>query len=252
MNLDSRGAHSAYPIFFFWLGMLTWRIYGATSGRRRVRAMCLKCEGVCWRVEKRHRSSMVRGGACGIRWKCFHHQMVDQPVRSLKGLPVCCFGAWKLVFWASNSAAALERVNSVAGFFFDTSECVTSPMEFFPSLNDRSEDNLSVGGGLGPSRFLERRFRRKWWLSHTWWRMGSLTKHTRGAWERVEGPMTTIFQVFCRSSDDLSNDRGGYSMGCLEARVTRLTVLGGAWKLGNSPRSCQNSRKCGSHKRRQL
>uniref|UniRef100_A0A2N9GIP0 PGG domain-containing protein n=1 Tax=Fagus sylvatica TaxID=28930 RepID=A0A2N9GIP0_FAGSY len=36
-----------------------------------------------------------------------------------------------------------------------------------------------------------------------------------------------------------------------EARVLRLTVLGGAWKLGNSPRSCHNAGKCGSHRRRQ-
>ena len=68
------------------------------------------------------------------------------------------------MFWASNRAAALERVNSVAGFFSGAWRRVTSALEFFPLYNDRSEDDLSVGGGLGPSRFLERRFRRKWWL----------------------------------------------------------------------------------------
>jgi hypothetical protein len=48
---------------------------------------------------------------------------------------------------------------------------------------------------------------------------------------------------FCRLSDDLSNGWGGCSIGCLEARVLRLTVLGGAWKLWNSPRSYQKLRE---------
>uniref|UniRef100_A0A2N9GIC0 Integrase catalytic domain-containing protein n=1 Tax=Fagus sylvatica TaxID=28930 RepID=A0A2N9GIC0_FAGSY len=56
----------------------------------------------------------ARGGACYLQWRRFHHQMVDRPERSPKWLPFCCFGAWKPVFWASNRAAALERVNNVA------------------------------------------------------------------------------------------------------------------------------------------
>ena len=85
------------------------------------------------------------------------------------------------MFWASNHAAALKCVNSVAGFFSGAWERVTSPMEFFPPYNDRSEDDLSVGGGLGARKFLERRFQRKWWLGRSWWRVGSLADHTRGA-----------------------------------------------------------------------
>ena len=50
---------------------------------------------------------------------------------------------------------------------------VISPMEVFPPYNDRSGDDLSVGGGLGLSRCLERRFRRSWWLGRAWWRVGS-------------------------------------------------------------------------------
>jgi hypothetical protein len=60
------------------------------------------------------------------------------------------------VFWASNHAVALEHMNSIAGFFSGTWERITFPMEFFPPYNDISEDYLSVGGGLGSSRFLER------------------------------------------------------------------------------------------------
>jgi hypothetical protein len=85
------------------------------------------------------------------------------------------------VFWALNHAAVLERVNSVTGYFSGAWERVTSPMEFFASYKDRSEDYLSVGAGLGPSRFLERRFWRKWWFGRSWWRVGSLADHTRGA-----------------------------------------------------------------------
>ena len=33
---------------------------------------------------------------------------------------------------------------------------VISPMEVFPPYNDRSGDDLSIGGGLGLSRCLER------------------------------------------------------------------------------------------------
>ncbi len=58
---------------------------------------------------------------------------------------------------------------------------VSSLMEFFPPYKDRLEDDLSVGGGLGPSRFLERQFRRKWWLGCSWWRVGSQADHTKGA-----------------------------------------------------------------------
>ena len=82
--------------------------------------------------------------------------MVDRPEKSPKWMLVYLFGAWKLVFWASNRAAALERVNNVACFFSGAWEHVACPMEFFPPYNDRSENDLSVGGGLGPSRFLER------------------------------------------------------------------------------------------------
>ena len=54
-------------------------------------------------------------------------------------------------------------VNIVAETFSGTWRRVISPMEAFPLYNDRSGDDLSVGGGLGPSRCLERRFRRSWW-----------------------------------------------------------------------------------------
>ena len=43
-----------------------------------------------------------------------------------------------------------------------------------------------------------------------------------------EGSNDDDFSGFCWSSDNLSNGRGGYSMGHLEARVPRLTMLGGA------------------------
>ena len=129
--------------------------------------------GMWERVQEVARALPACGGSCGLRWRLFHCQMVDRSKRSPKWLPVCRFRAWKLVFWASNSTTALERMNNVAGFFSSTWERVTSPMEFFPSYNDRSEDDLSVGGGLGPSRFLEHRFRKKWWLSRSWWRVGA-------------------------------------------------------------------------------
>jgi hypothetical protein len=124
--------------------------------------VCQPCIGVCrahadtcLRVGEAGGALPARGGACSLRWRRFHRQMVDRPERSPKWLPLCRFGAWKLVFWASNRAAALERVNSVAGFFSSAWERMSSPLEFFPPYNDRSEDDLSVGGGLDPSRCLE-------------------------------------------------------------------------------------------------
>ena len=144
----------------------------------------------------REASRRSLAGACRLRWRRFHRQMVDRPERSPKWLPVCRFGAWKLVFWDSNRAAALERVNSVAGFFSGAWRRVTSALEFFPPYNDRSEDDLSVGGGLGPSRFLERRFWRKWWLGCAWWRVGRPAEYSNGAREHVKALMTTISQGF--------------------------------------------------------
>ena len=71
-------------------------------------------------------------------------------------LPVYCFGAWKLVFWASNSVAAWELVNSISGSFSSAWGHLAVAMTVFPPYNDRSGDDLSVGGGSCPSRCLER------------------------------------------------------------------------------------------------
>uniref|UniRef100_A0A2N9HVQ8 Uncharacterized protein n=1 Tax=Fagus sylvatica TaxID=28930 RepID=A0A2N9HVQ8_FAGSY len=99
--------------------------------------------------------------------------MVDRPPWSPDVVPFSRIGAGKPPFWASKDAAALERVNIVSDTFSGAWRRVTSSMEVFPPYNGRSGGDLSIGGGLGPSRCLERRFRRSWWLGCAWWRVGN-------------------------------------------------------------------------------
>uniref|UniRef100_A0A2N9HMW3 Uncharacterized protein n=1 Tax=Fagus sylvatica TaxID=28930 RepID=A0A2N9HMW3_FAGSY len=80
---------------------------GVCQKRGRV---CLAHAATCWLVEKMVGASPVRGSAYSLQRRQFHRQTVDRPVGSSEGLPIHRFGAWKLVFWASNSAAARERV----------------------------------------------------------------------------------------------------------------------------------------------
>ena len=64
-------------------------------------------------------------------------------------VPLCHFGAWKLVFWTSKSLAAREQCHQ---FFL---WLVAAPMAVFPPYNDRSGDDLPIGAGLCPRRCLE-------------------------------------------------------------------------------------------------
>uniref|UniRef100_A0A2N9GP11 Uncharacterized protein n=1 Tax=Fagus sylvatica TaxID=28930 RepID=A0A2N9GP11_FAGSY len=86
--------------------------------------------------------------------------MVDRHSWSPDVVPFSRIGVGKPPFWASKGAAALERVNIVSDTFSGAWRRVISSMEVFPPYNDRSGGDLSIGGGLGPSRCLERRFRR--------------------------------------------------------------------------------------------
>jgi hypothetical protein len=122
--------------------------------------VCLAHASACWRVEKVAGASPARGGACGLRWRRFHRQMVDRHSWSPDVVPFSRIGVGKPPFWASKGAAALERVNIVSDTFSGAWRRVISSMEVFPPYNDRSGGDLSIGGGLGPSRCLERRFRR--------------------------------------------------------------------------------------------
>jgi hypothetical protein len=81
-----------------------------------------------------------------------------------------CRGGATLSNWSSKApdlgferCGSAGHVNIVAETFSSAWRRVTSPMEAFPLYNDRSGDDLSVSGGLGPSKCLERRFRRSWW-----------------------------------------------------------------------------------------
>uniref|UniRef100_A0A2N9I2N3 Uncharacterized protein n=1 Tax=Fagus sylvatica TaxID=28930 RepID=A0A2N9I2N3_FAGSY len=160
---------------------------------------------------------------------------------------------------------------------------VQPPMEAIPMANGISSAEESERGAkfleseLGSPRSGLRKMRRRKARDHC------LSGTFSGAWRRVRTPMEAVPPPNGRLAEEDSNggatlwfrspeDRvlececgggawaakprtpvaRGCSIGCLEARVPRLTVLGGAWKLGNSPRSCQNSGKCGSHRRRQL
>ena len=73
------------------------------------------------------------------------------------------------------------RVNIVAGTFSDAWGHVAALMAVFPPYNDRSGDDLSIGGGLYPRRFLESRFRRSWWLGRAWWHVGNPAEHSSDA-----------------------------------------------------------------------
>jgi hypothetical protein len=81
--------------------------------------------------------------------------------------------SWEAPVLSFKRCGGTRRVNIVAGTFSGAWRRVVSPMEVFPPYNNRSGDDLSVGGGLGLSRCLERRFRRSWWLGRAWWRVGS-------------------------------------------------------------------------------
>jgi hypothetical protein len=66
-----------------------------------------------------------------------------------------------------------QHVNRDARVPIDTWRRVPPPITIFPPYNDRSGDDLSVGGGLDLSRCLEQRFQRSWWLGRAWWHVGS-------------------------------------------------------------------------------
>jgi hypothetical protein len=50
-----------------------------------------------------------------LRWGRFHGQTIDQSERISVVVPLCCFGAWKFVFWTSKGAVARERVINIVG-----------------------------------------------------------------------------------------------------------------------------------------
>ena len=102
-------------------------------------------------------------------------------------------GARKTPLLIVQAAAARERS---AGVPIGAWRRVPPLMAVLPPYNDRSGDDLSIGGGLDLSRCLERRFRRLWWLGRAWWRVGSPAEYSNGAWERVKALMTTISQGF--------------------------------------------------------
>uniref|UniRef100_A0A2N9ERA8 Uncharacterized protein n=1 Tax=Fagus sylvatica TaxID=28930 RepID=A0A2N9ERA8_FAGSY len=78
--------------------------------------------------------------------------------------------SWEALVMGFERCSGARRVIIVSGTFSGVWRRIISSMEVFPPYNDRSGDDLSVGGGLGPSRCLERGFRRSWWLGRAWWR----------------------------------------------------------------------------------
>uniref|UniRef100_A0A2N9ECD0 Uncharacterized protein n=1 Tax=Fagus sylvatica TaxID=28930 RepID=A0A2N9ECD0_FAGSY len=60
--------------------------------------------------------------------------------------------SWEAPVLSFERCGGTRRVNIVAGTFSGAWRRVVSPMEVFPPYNNRSGDDLSVGGGLGLNR----------------------------------------------------------------------------------------------------
>ena len=106
----------------------------------------------CWRVEKDAKASPVRAASDGCDSKA--KRQIDRRE----------FGWWCRFAVSEPRSSGFRlrtvrrhegRVNSVAGSFSGAWGCVVALMAVFPPYNDRSGDNLSIGGGLCPRRCLE-------------------------------------------------------------------------------------------------
>ena len=84
------------------------------------------------------------------------------------GGPACSNRSSKASYLGFERCGGARGVKIVTGTFSGVWRRIAAPMAVFPLYNDRSGDDLFVGGGLYPRRCLECRFRRSWWLGRAW------------------------------------------------------------------------------------
>ena len=106
----------------------------------------------CWRVEKDARASPVSAASDG------HDSKAKRQIGQREFGWWCHFAISELgssCFGLRTVRQCEGRVNSVTGSFSGAWGRVTAPMAVFPPYNDRSRDDLSIGGSLCPKRCLE-------------------------------------------------------------------------------------------------